>query len=143
MEILISVVVISITAVALLGAFSTAITASGQHRNIASNNAALWGAAETAFTKIQQYASANFDTSCNASYSDVNLGVDTSIYTVTIGSVLYWDETNPTNQSFVAPTSLTTPCVAPSYAPQEVPITITKISNGTSDSATIVVDHIP
>ena len=141
-EILVAIVVISVTAVSLLAAFATAITASAQHRNLATNNSALWGATETAITKIQQYATTNFDTSCTASYSGINLGVDSTKYTVAIGPVLYWDYTNPSNQTFV-PGKLYTSCAAPSYVPQEIPITITKISGGTSDSANVVVDYTP
>ena len=130
-----ALVVIGITAVALLTAFVTAITSSAEHRNLANNNSVLWGAAETAFSQIQQYASTNFDITCSASpYSGLSFGVDPTKYTVTIGPVLYW---SPSSQSF------TSSCIKPSYVPQEFKVTVTNISNATSDSASIVVGHFP
>lgn len=135
-EILVALVVIGITAIALLTAFATAITSSSEHRNLANNNIALWSVAETAFSQIQQYASNNnnFNTSCAANYSG-NFGADPTKYTVTIGPVLYWDSSQtPPFSSY---------CTSPSYVPQEIPVKVTSVLNGSSDSTEIVVGHFP
>jgi type II secretory pathway pseudopilin PulG len=128
-EVLITLIVVSITAVALLLAFSTAILSSNEHRNLANNNSTVWNATETVFSQIQQGLSTNFQTSC--SYS-IPSGAP-SAYTVTISYVKSWVHST---------TSLgwTTTCPG-TYAPQLIAVTVTKISSGASDTADIVVER--
>jgi type II secretory pathway pseudopilin PulG len=62
-EVLVAIIVLSLSGLALLLTFSTAIAASAEHRSLATNDTVLRSTAEVAFSLIQQQASPLF-TSC-------------------------------------------------------------------------------
>jgi type II secretory pathway pseudopilin PulG len=102
-EILITIVIISLAAVALLGALTTSITGSSEHSSLASIDTLLRSYAESAKEQIQlqQLPTSTdptpplFKNSCSATY-DVTFA-DPTGYSLSISAVHFW---NPTNRNF-------------------------------------------
>jgi type II secretory pathway pseudopilin PulG len=136
-EILVAITVVGIAAVALLLAFATSITGSGDHRNQATFNTMLTTATAELTAAVQNNLSGYFTTACsgaqtinNSSSSAIPLA---SPYTASISSVQYWNGT-----AFLGQTSPTGSCPtgALSNGPQVLTITV---SNGASSSSTTTV----
>lgn len=126
-EVLIALAVIGLTAAALLGAFATSISASAEHRRLATIDTVLTGFAETATYQIQLQPSPLFQVSCPSSYTLAPSFTAPTGYTVAISSVQHWNGT-----SF---TSCTT---GSSTGPQLITATASGPS-GSSDSLSFVV----
>ena len=137
-EVLITLIVVSLCGLALLTAFTATISGSAQHRSLASNDVVLRAATEAAFSQIQQQSSPTY-LPCATSYLPTNAsnwGAPTSpSYTAAITSILYWSTS--TNQ-WVTPGAYTLDC-ATTYPPQLLTMTVTA-PNGTTDSTQFVVD---
>lgn len=134
-EILISLTVLGVTGLALLLAFGTSISGSGEHRNLASFDAALRTASAEITADIQSQSQTLFATCSDAPITNVPLP---SGYTALIGSPQYWN-----GSAFVAPPAQGCPTTPPGVAnlnpPQQLTITV-KSGNGTTSSTTTVVD---
>ena len=129
LEVLIALVIIGLTAAALLTAFATAITSSRVHRDIATNDQVLRSVTETAFSQIQQDASPKY-ISCGTPadyqpYFDPSAALPTGSplsalyakYQITVDPpVKYWDSSS---NGFI------TTCPQGSTAPQLITITMT------------------
>ena len=127
-EILVALVFIGLTAVALLIAFSAAITSSADHRSLATNDTALRAIAESAFSQIQQQTNPIY-TSC-AQPSDYQGAFTFTAYTVHIDSITYWNSTNHDFEST---------CASGSIAPQLITVTVTA-PNLSTETTSFVVD---
>lgn len=127
-EVLMTLIVLSLCVVAFMLAFSTSITASAEHRNLATMGTALRSVSEAALSQIQQQPSPLF-TPCAtpSSYSTVNFGAPTG-YSAAITSVQYWNGT-----------SFGTSCPSGSTSPQQITISVTGPLS-TASSITMVVD---
>lgn len=127
-EVLMTLVVVSLCVVAFLLAFSTSISASAEHRNLATMDTVLRSVSESAISQIQQQASPLF-TSCAtpASYDGVKLGTPGG-YTAAITSVRYWNGV-----------AFGTNCTINSTTPQLITITVSG-PLGTSSSISFAVD---
>jgi predicted secreted protein len=130
-EVLLALVVLGLASVALLIAFGTTISASSDHRGLATSETALVSASSEVSSGIQQNASALFacpTPSITIFRSDVSFTAVPSTFTATLESpVLYW------NGSAFAST-----CVA--GAPQELTFQVKNNANGDIYTNTIVVD---
>lgn len=130
LEVLIALLIIGLTAAALLTAFSTAIISSRVHRDIATNDQVLRSVTESAFSQIQQDANPSY-ISCGtttdyqryfdpagalASTSPLSLTTLYATYTITVDSVQYWDSSS---------NSFSTSCTPGSTSPQLITITMT------------------
>jgi hypothetical protein len=133
-EVLMAMMVIGITAVGLLAAFATSISASEQHRSLATDDTILKSYVESATYQIAQAPAPNF-IGC-ASAATYTTGVDAvtftipsgdSGYSVGISSVSYWDGS-----------AFTATCVSGSTAPQQITAYATGPAN-TSDSLNFIV----
>jgi type II secretory pathway pseudopilin PulG len=133
-EVLMAMMVIGITAVGLLAAFATSISASEQHRSLATDDTILKSYVEAATYQIAQAPAPNY-TKC-ATVASYTAGVDAvsftipsgdTGYTVGISSVSYWDGS-----------AFTSTCVSGSTAPQQIMAYATGPSN-TSDSLSFIV----
>jgi len=120
-EVLLAIVVIALAATAILGAFTTAITASAVHRNGASLTTIMKSYVEDAIFEIQLQPSPLFS-SCATSYTLSSAPTPPTGYTVSITSIQYW------NGSDFGST-----CTAGSLAPQLVTIT----GNGPNITSTL------
>ncbi len=128
LEVLIALLIIGLTAAALLTAFSTAIISSRVHRDIATNDQVLRSVTESAFSQIQQDANPKYiscgTTSSYQSYFDSSSALPSgsalsalyATYTITVDSVQYWDSSND---------SFSTSCALGSTTPQLITITMT------------------
>jgi hypothetical protein len=130
---LITLIILSVSGLALLAAFSTTITGSAQHRSLAANDVVLRTVAESAFSAIQQQQSPEYQPcATTATYSSVNNYGAPSNYTVTITSVQYpassggWTTVVSANCATTAP-------------PQLITVQV-QASNGTTDQTSFVVD---
>jgi hypothetical protein len=133
-EILMTLVVLSITVLGLIIAFSTSLSASVVHRHLAANDVVLRSAAEEAISQIQQQPSTSPTAtpyqSCATTYpSTDNFGAP-STYRAAVSSVEYW---SAAGADFVP-----SPCTA--NAPELVNLTVTNIASGTSVYTNFVVD---
>lgn len=128
LEVLITLVVISLCVVAFLSAFTTTISASAEHRTLVSMDALLRSVSENAVSQIQQQPSPLY-VSCAipSNYGSVKLNPPTN-YTATISSVAYWNGS-----------SFGSTCVSGSTAPELVGISVSG-PLGSSSSITIAVD---
>lgn len=89
--------IISLAAVALLGALTTSITGSSEHSSLASIDTLLRSYADAAKEQIQlQPVRPLFDDSCSASYPMITFTSPPG-YTLSISAVNFW---NPTNEEF-------------------------------------------
>lgn len=132
-EVLITLIILSVSGLALLAAFSTTITGSAQHRSLAANDVVLRTVAESAFSEIQQQQSPEYQPcAATSTYSSTNNYGAPSGYTVTILSLQYpasgggWTATAPAN-------------CATTYPPQLVTVQV-RAANGTTDQTSFVVD---
>lgn len=127
-EVLLTLVIISLCVIAFLVAFTTSITASAKHRTFVSLDTVLRTVSENAQSQIELQVNPLF-VSCAtpSSYQNVNFGTPTG-YNAQISSVSYWS-----GSSFV------TQCTSGSTGPQLIDILVTN-SLGISSSISIVVD---
>ncbi len=131
-EVLVAIVVLSLCGLALLLTFSTSITASVEHRSLATLDTVLRSASESASMQIQQQSGALFSSCATASFYNSNLTLSVPAgYSVAVTSVQYW-----TGSSF---TAFGASCPAGSLQPQLLTMTATA-ANGVSDSQSFVVD---
>ncbi len=131
-EVLITLIILSVSGLALLAAFSTTITGSAQHRSLAANDVVLRTVAESAFSAIQQQQSPEYQPcATTATYSSTNNYGAPSTYTVTIESVQY-----PSSGGW----SMTMPSDCATSAPPQLITVQVRAANGTTDQTSFVVD---
>ena len=138
-EVLITIIILSVTGLALLEAFTATISGSAQHRSLSANDSVLRAAAESAFSMIEQQASPLYKvcpspdgpTYYNSNAGTPAYGAPTG-YSATITSVRYWlsDGWKTTE-----PTDCTTPI------PQQITLQVTN-ANGTTDQTSFVVNNL-
>ena len=126
-EILIALSVIGVTAVALLGAFATSISASNEHRNLATLDTVLKSFAETATFQIQQQSNPLY-ASCASTYTLNPPFSPPANYSVAITGVTYWTGT-----------TFASSCSSGSPNPQQITATATNTSSGSQTSLNFVV----
>ena len=160
-EVLVTILVLSVAGLALLAGFSTTIAGSAQHRSLAANDLVLRAAAESAFSMIQQQTSPLYAVCHTSPYSDLasqynqesqavitNFGAPTSLYTASIsvppGSsipapVQFWSATaNSGAGGWV--TTEPSDCTKP--VPELITMTVLNLSNRTSESTQFVVNDL-
>ena len=113
-EVLITIAVISIAAVALLLAFATSISGSGEHRNLVTLDSMLRTASGEVTSAIQQQSSATF-ASCSGAYQVNNApgGIalpnpnapGTNPYSATIADAQFWNSTTNTFTTAAPPST--------------------------------------
>lgn len=128
-EVLLAVVVLGIAGVALLTAFATAITASSQHRHLATLDASVRAASDQVISQVQQ-AENNVFGSCPTTFVP-NWQLSGS-FTVTSHSVWYWNGSNFASGN---------PCT--NYGPQLWTMTIGSGTYSTSVSTVIYDPQAP
>ncbi len=135
-EVLVTLIILSVSGLALLAAFSATITGSAQHRSLAANDVVLRTVAESAFSQIQQQQSPEYQPCATASsYSSTNNYGAPSDYTVTIISLQY-----PASGGGWSPPSTPPPAnCAATYPPQLLTVQVRAV-NGTTDETSFVVD---
>ena len=124
-EVLIALAVLGMAGLALLAGFATAITASGEHRNLASLDSSDRIAANTAIADIQQEAQkfanqSNDPFSCPDTFTPTFSNL-TGHFQVTVTSVGYWNGS-----------VFQSPCV--SHAAQQYTLTVSSVSSSSSFS---------
>jgi type II secretory pathway pseudopilin PulG len=140
-EVLLALVVLSLASVAVITAFSTTITATAEHRTLATFNTVLRSSTEQAISQIQgNGASVPFSPCAVASYYQTGgLGALTfapppsgTNYSAQVTGVSYWNGTafSPTPGG----------CVPLNNAPQQITLTVTDNNNHTTYSNSFVVD---
>lgn len=127
-EVLVTLVVISLCVVSFLVAFTTAITASAKHRTFVSLDTVLRTVSENTLSQIELQANPLF-VACAvpSTYQNLNFGVPTG-YSATITSIEYWN-----GSSFI------TQCSSGSTTPQLINISVTN-SLAVSTTISVVVD---
>ena len=119
-EVLIALVILAIAGVALLTAFATAITASSEHRHLATLDSSVRAASDQAISQVQQAENNAFGPSnCTNNPLGTSYTPTWSLsgsFTVTSYAVTYW------NGSSFVPASALTNCTG--YEPQLWTITI-------------------
>lgn len=129
LEVLVTLVIISISVVALLLAFSTSISASAEHRSLVSIDTVLTSASEQAVSELQQQPNPLFSSCATAStYTDLSFNLPTG-YGATISTVEYW-----TGNSFGST------CTAGSTAPQLIGLSVSGPMGATSSISFAVQD---
>jgi type II secretory pathway pseudopilin PulG len=146
-EILVTLMVLSIAVVALIVTFETGIAASADHKNLAANDVVLRQVEEQAFYAVQQSSSPLYASCASVAggqyatlnYPDIVNGNNVSIYnslpsldTVNLNPIQYWDTTAPT-------ATFDGTCAADS--PQLISLTL-NVPNGSSATTTFVVDDL-
>ena len=131
-EVLLALIVLSIAGLALLVGFATAITASSEHRNLASEDSSDRVAANTALADIQQEAQqfanqANDPFSCPDTFTPTFSNL-TGHFQVTVPAPNYWNATTSQWQSG---------CIA--HAAQQYTLTIASTSGSFQTVETTVV----
>ncbi len=136
-EILLTVVVLGLCAVALITTFGTAIAASADYKNLTVNGTVLRNIEQTAFFQLQQQPNPLFlPCATSADYTAVPPGSNPIIfspptgYSVTIGTVQYWNGT-----------SFGSSCPPGSNDPQLISLTVNN-PNGSIATTQIAVDGI-
>ena len=129
-EVLLSVVVLGIAAVALLTGFATAITASAEHRHLASLDSSTRIAANEAIADVQQQAQnpANNPFLCANTFTPTFTNL-TGSFTVT-STVLYWNGSGWGSG-----------CT--NYAPQQYTLTVTATGSGADSTVVTTVIYDP
>lgn len=138
-EILLTLIVLSLASVAVITAFTTTIGASGEHRSLATFNTVLRSATETAISQIQGNGAVTFNPCATTAYYQTgpgavnfaNVAPAGSNYSAQITGVSYW------NGTVFSPSG----CVAANNAPQQITITVTDNNNQTTYSNSFVVDN--
>ena len=137
-EVLFTILILSVTGLALLEAFSASITGSAQYRSLAANDVILRAAAESAFSLISQQSSPLYSQCATASTYNVPAeptppstygayGVP-STYRATVTSIQYWENG-----------AWQTGCTATAVA-QQITLQVTN-PNNTTESTTFVVSN--
>src|SRR5665213_993004 len=143
-EVLLALMVLGLTAVALILAFSTSIAGSAAHRRLATANIVLASASQQAIAQIQSnsslfgctysqttptlFVNANVSFSLATTGNSYLQGTNYGAFTPTISSVLYW---NSTNMNFQA-----TPCIPDTS--EEVTVTVQGTGYGTFTNQFVV-----
>lgn len=135
-EILITILVVSVAGLALMEAFSTTISGSAQHRSLAGNDLILRAAAEYGFSMIEQQANPVYSVCAtaatyNAAAGSPAYGAPTG-YTATITSVQYW-----VNNAWTT----TVPACSSTAVPELITMQVTN-ANGTTDSTQFTVNDL-
>jgi type II secretory pathway pseudopilin PulG len=136
LEVLIALVVLSMSSVAIILAFATSIASSAEQRNLSSVDTVLRGAAQEAASQMQQ-DSGNYFGSCPAAgqspqAESLQFPGLTAGYSAQVTSVLYWDSVSSSYDSS---------CTA--NASQLVAIVVTSAKGNTYDINTVVGDPLP
>ncbi len=138
LEVLMTLVVLSIAVLALITAFATGVSASADHRSLATNDVVLRQAEEAAFYQIQQQPTPFYKSCAQPSdYAAVAYGVPSG-YIVTMNSIEYWD-------TVVSPAGFDgnlTNCAVDPNSPQLISLTVKQVANGSIDTTTFVVDDL-
>src|ERR1019366_2711762 len=138
-EVLIALVILSITVVSLLVAFSTAFSSSATHRNLAVTDTVLRSVAEQVYSSFQQTSTPTFVACPTASPTYYNGALSvalvtpspyTSSYSASITSVNYWSGSNFS--------LTTTTCASGTTVPQQLTIQVLG-PQGQSESEALVV----
>ena len=135
-EVLLSLVILGIAAMALVTGFAVAITSSANHRSLTTLDASVRGATDAAIAQVQQNQALAFGTCPNTYTSTTFLQNQHPLgnsFTITGATVQYW---STTTQAFSS--NLTTnPCT--NYGPQQWTLTV---SNGkyTTTTSTVIYD---
>ncbi len=129
-EVLLSVVVLGIAAVALLTGFATAITASAEHRHLASLDSSTRIAANEAIADVQQQAQnpANNPFLCANTFTPTFTNL-TGSFTVS-STVLYWNGSGWGS-------------ACTNYAPQQYTLTVTATGSGADSTVVTTVIYDP
>lgn len=137
-EILLTLIVLSLAIVALITAFSTSISASAENRNLAVTDTVMRSVSESVYAQFQQSPSP-FAPCPTASSTYPNLSLTAPIpydtrYTAVITAVSYWTGTD------FSGTSTSSGCQSDPYSPQEITVQVTAIhSNSPSESIQLVI----
>lgn len=137
LEVLITVLVVSITSIALLLGFSTSISGSAAHRALASNDVAMRTVSQSVYAQVEAQSGANVYDPCAAYYGSSTPSSEFNTPTgylalVTVTSYWYQDQWNTT-----APSSC--PSSPPTVAiPQQLLISL-QTPNSRTLTTTIVV----
>ena len=135
-EVLFTVVIISIAFAALLGALVTSITGSTEHRALSVDDTLLKSVAESAKNQIEGNSGSPLFTSCAPSYTvNFTKPANDSQYSITgqsgntlvLNSIKYWDGTS----SFAAACSA-------SYQIQQVSVFVSGPNGGTQELSFVV-----
>ncbi len=128
-EILVTMVIISLCVVAFLSAFTTSISASAEHGSLVSMDAVLRSTSEEAISQIQLSAVPLY-TSCAtpASYGGIDFGAPAG-YSASVTSVEYWNGS-----------SFSSTCPAGSTSPQLIVLTVSSPLGSTSSISFTVDD---
>lgn len=140
-EVLLALIVLSLASVAVITGFMTTISASSEHRSLATFNTVLRSATETAISQIQGNGAVTFNPCATPSYyqtgpgavSFANISPTGTNYSAQITGVAYW-----TGTIF---SSSVSDCVAANDAPQQITLTATNNDNQTTYSNSFVVDN--
>jgi hypothetical protein len=139
LEILLTVAVVSITAVALLTAFATAIGASARHKTLSANSVALRDVSEVVFSQIQQQLKY---VSCATSYTSANSWGAPSGYSASVTTIQYWNGSGWSSSCTTGSTQpelLTTTVTSPSGVTAMTQLVVmSSTSTGTSSAVTVV-----
>jgi type II secretory pathway pseudopilin PulG len=150
-EILIALTVLGIAATAILLAFATSISGSGEDRNLVTMDTMLRTASAEVTSAIQQQSSTVFS-SCSGAYTLNQQGISlpnasapaTNPYSAAITGAQYWNAaaTPPAFTSTVTPTT-SCPAGVTGGGPQLLTVTVTYHGGGgiTSSTITTVVDN--
>ena len=103
---LIALVVLGLVVVALLFGFATSITASGEHRHVATLDASVRAAADQAISQVQQQAKSGTAFPCPDTFTPT-FSLPGS-FTVTSYQVAYWDTTDNTFDLTTCPSATST-----------------------------------
>ncbi|MGD0055267.1 MAG: type II secretion system protein [Acidimicrobiales bacterium] len=142
-EVLLALIVLSLASVAVIVAFSTTISASGEHRSLATFNTMIRSATEQAISQVQGTSAVPFNNCAPLSYYQAGIGKVTfapppsgTNYTAAITNVSYW-----TGSGFASGTAAMNTCNTQfPNSPQEITLTVTDPANNTSYSNSFVVD---
>ncbi len=136
LEVLFTIVVVSITSVALLMGFSSSISGSSSDRKLVSSDVALRTVAESVFSQVQQQPTNPLYNPClapNSTYNSASWGAPAG-YTATVTVVGDWSSTT---QTWASPPS----SCAGSSIPQKLMVTVRQ-PNGTVATSYVVVNRI-
>jgi type II secretory pathway pseudopilin PulG len=143
-EILITILIVSVAGLALMESFTTTITGSAQHRSLAGNDLILRAAAEYAFSMIEQQSTPAYSACATAgTYNTDAQNIAAQLpgtqpyqapanYTATITTVLYWVGNVWTT---------TVPSCSATAVPQQITMQVTN-ANGTTDSTIFVANNL-
>jgi type II secretory pathway pseudopilin PulG len=141
--VLLALIVLSLTSVAVIVAFTTTISASAEHRSLTTFNTMIRTATEQATQQVQGNSAVPFNNCAPLSYYQSGIGMVTfspppsgTNYTAAITNVAYWTGSGFTSGGVAQATCAT---YYPN-SPQEITVTITDPNNNTNYSNSFVVD---